>query len=144
MRVREVIDMLTLQEKTVLRQLASQYMEYASLPVQDKTRSLWYANNRHDPSRPMVLIDQMPWHELDVDDRLPKKYVMSNKPNPAILATGRLDEDEVRADLRRTIRAARSNGLNLEIILKDVSTVNYDPQKLWRWAEIAMEEVSTY
>ena len=36
-----------------------------------------------------------------------KRYVMSNKPSPAFLATPSLEEDAIRADLRRTIRAAR-------------------------------------
>jgi hypothetical protein len=25
------------------------------------------------------------------------------------------------------------------LILKDISTVRYEPQRLWKWAEIAME-----
>lgn len=68
------------------------------------------------------------------------KYIMSNKPNPALLATDSFDEDAVRADLRRTIRAAKDNGVCLEMILKDISTVRYEPQRLWRWSEIAAEE----
>lgn len=71
---------------------------------------------------------------------LPKKYIMSNKPNPALLAEATLDEDAVRADLRRTIKAAKDHGLCLELLLKDISTVKNDPQRLWRWAEIAAEE----
>jgi len=27
----------------------------------------------------------------------------------------------------------------LELILKDISTLAYQPRRLWRWAEIAME-----
>ena len=69
-----------------------------------------------------------------------KRYVMSNKPSPAFLATPSLDEDAIRADLRRTIRAAREHDVCLEIILKDISTVCRRPQNLWRWQEIAMEE----
>ena len=53
------------------------------------------------------------------------------------------DEDAARRDLRRTIKAARANGVPLEMILKDVSTVRYDPKRLWRWAEIAIEESET-
>ncbi|MCR5694851.1 MAG: hypothetical protein K6G89_07790 [Clostridia bacterium] len=71
---------------------------------------------------------------------LPKKYIMSNKPSPALLAHPCFDEDAVREDLRRTIAAAKSNGLRLEMLLKDISTVKYEPQRLWRWAEIADEE----
>lgn len=71
---------------------------------------------------------------------LPKKYIMSNKPNPAYLAESSFDEGVVRADLRRTIAAAKAHGLGLELLLKDISTVKGDPQRLWRWSEIALEE----
>lgn len=82
-----------------------------------------------------------PWNDRELfASRLNPKYVMSNKPNPAYLATSSLNEDIVRGDIRRTVQAARANGLNLEFILKDISTVCYQPQKLWRWVEIALEE----
>lgn len=82
-----------------------------------------------------------PWSDRDhFAEVLPKNYVMSNKPTPALLAGPSFDEDAVRADLRHTIRAARTHGVALEMILKDISTVCYQPQRLWRWAEIAAEE----
>jgi len=71
---------------------------------------------------------------------LPKKYIMSNKPTPALLAEDIFDEEAVRKDLRRTMAAAKANGLGLEMLLKDISTVRGDPTRLWRWAEIAREE----
>lgn len=73
---------------------------------------------------------------------LPKKYIMSNKPNPSYLAQTSFDEDVVRADLRRTIKAAKENGLCLEFLLKDITTVCGDPRRLWRWSEIALEETA--
>ncbi len=82
-----------------------------------------------------------PWSDRErFAANLPKKYIMSNKPTPSYLATPTLDEDVVRKDLRRTIAAAKANGLGLELLLKDISTVNNDPRKLWRWSEIALEE----
>ena len=74
--------------------------------------------------------------------KLPKQYIMSNKPNPALVGGETIDYDEIRKDLRRTIDAARSNGIGLEMILKDISTVQYQPQRLWEWSRIALEEVS--
>lgn len=71
---------------------------------------------------------------------LPKKYIMSNKPQPAYLAESTFDEEVVRKDLRRTIAAAKEHGLGLELLLKDITTVKGDPRRLWRWAEIAKEE----
>jgi len=66
---------------------------------------------------------------------------MSNKPNPAYLASGTLDEDVIRKDIRRTIEAAKAHNRSLELILKDISTIQHNPACLWRWQEIAMEEV---
>ena len=84
-----------------------------------------------------------PWSDRErFAANLPKEYIMSNKPSPALLAQSSFDEEAVRADLRRTIAAAKDNGLRLEMLLKDISTVNREPQRLWRWAEIAEEETA--
>lgn len=54
----------------VLRTLAQAYMEIATLPVQREKMNLWKAFNRHDNTRPMVIIDQLPWNELNGDGSL--------------------------------------------------------------------------
>lgn len=74
-------------------------------------------------------------------EEMPDYCVMSNKPNPAFLASGHLNEEVVREDIRRTIAAAKAHNRSLELILKDISTVNHNPACLWRWQEIAMEEI---
>ena len=66
------------------------------------------------------------------------RLVMSAKPSPAFLATDSLDEDAVRRDLELTCGLARQNKVNLEFLLKDVSTVRWEPGRLTRWAEVAM------
>jgi hypothetical protein len=66
-------------------------------------------------------------------------FVYSRKPNPAMLAAGSFDEEAVRRDLRNTRRACERNGCALEFILKDLSTVAYEPDRLFRWARIAMD-----
>jgi len=38
-----------------------------------------------------------------------------------------------------TRRATEKYGCPLELILKDISTVLYEPQRLWQWADTAME-----
>jgi hypothetical protein len=45
----------------------------------------------------------------------------------------------VRADLLATRDTCEKNGCLLEFILKDISTVRYEPHRLFQWAEIAME-----
>lgn len=85
-------------------------------------------------------ISMSPW----VDEKLGASeikgdYVYSRKPNPALLAWPKFDEDAVREHLQLSVDACAEFGCPLEIILKDISTVGYEPQRLWRWAEIAME-----
>ena len=83
-----------------------------------------------------------PWSEREhFAEVMPDYCVMSNKPNPAYLASGKLDEQFIRDDLRRTINAAKAHGRNLELLLKDLSTLGHNPACLWRWQEIAMEEL---
>ena len=68
-----------------------------------------------------------------------KDYVYSSKPNPAYLATTHFDEDLVRKDLQEIKAICRKHNCPLEFIQKDISTVNNEPQRLWKWAKIAME-----
>lgn len=65
--------------------------------------------------------------------------IISNKPNPAFLA-GSYDEDIIRRDLKETIELGKRYSVGTEIILKDISTVDRCPERLTRWAQIAMEE----
>ncbi len=69
-------------------------------------------------------------------------YVMSIKPNPAFLAYETWDPGEVRRDLEDSLK--KSEGCNVEIILKDISTVRYDQRRLQDWADIAMESAKTH
>ena len=62
--------MLTIQDREILRRLGTEYMEYASLPVQKEKRDLWKALNRCEMARPMVNIDQLPWDELNSSGEL--------------------------------------------------------------------------
>ena len=84
-----------------------------------------------------------PWsHREAFAEKLPASIIMSNKPTPALLSPDRFNEDAVRADLRRTMDAAKRYGKSLELILKDISTVRYQPERLTRWSQIALEEAS--
>jgi len=67
------------------------------------------------------------------------EYVFSRKPSPAPLATDVFHGDAVREDLQATKEICARHGCALEIILKDISTVRYDPGRLSQWAAIAME-----
>ena len=53
------------KEREILRTLASKYMEIAALSVQREKKELWKALNRGKMQRPMVVLDQLPWNELN-------------------------------------------------------------------------------
>jgi len=57
-------------ERAILRGLAQRYADIASLPVHEEKRRLWRKLNGLKPERPMVMIDQVCWNEMDIDDKL--------------------------------------------------------------------------
>lgn len=61
---------ITAHDRTILRDLAHRMAEIAALPIQTETRQGWKALNALRPIRPMVYIDQLPWHEMDVNGEL--------------------------------------------------------------------------
>ena len=66
------------------------------------------------------------------------KYVLSRKPSPAILAEENWHPDRARADLVQFMESTGGT-CHVELIMKDISTVRYKPQRLWEWVSIAME-----
>ncbi|MFC1526447.1 hypothetical protein ACFL6X_06530 [Candidatus Latescibacterota bacterium] len=83
-------------------------------------------------------ISMSPWIDLDVAiDNVGADYVFSLKTNPAVLAEDPWRPDLVRRDLARTLDRLKDQ--HVEIIMKDISTVRYEPQRLWEWASIADE-----
>jgi len=87
-------------------------------------------------------ISMSPWvnEELGASE-IKGDYVYSRKPNPALLAWPTFNEAEVREHLQATVDVCNRYGCPLELILKDISTVAHQPQRLFRWAEIAMDVV---
>ena len=65
------------------------------------------------------------------------RYVFSYKPNPAWLAKDQWNPEGVRQELKQVLEITR--GCVVEIILKDISTVKNDPQRLGEWEKLVME-----
>jgi hypothetical protein len=85
-------------------------------------------------------VSMSPWVNVEKGAKeIGSDFVYSRKPNPAFLAWDEFSPAEVRADLERTRRACEEYGCPLELILKDISTVRYEPQRLTVWSQIAME-----
>ena len=73
---------------------------------------------------------------------LADKYVFSYKPNPAFFAEDHFRLHEMREELRTVLEQGRD--CHIEIIMKDISTVRYQPERLWQWATMAMQLVNEY
>ena len=87
-------------------------------------------------------ISMSPWvNQQRGASEIGRDYVYSRKPSPADLAGTRFDAARVREDLLATRRICEKNGCPLEFILKDISTLRYEPQRLCEWARIAAEVV---
>ena len=70
-------------------------------------------------------------------------YVISRKPNPAILAEDDWHADRARDELCRFLEKT-GGACHVELIMKDISTVRYRPQRLWEWSRIAMDLAEEY
>jgi hypothetical protein len=58
------------EDREILRELGRRVAGLAALPVQQETVANWKALNGLHPVRPMVAIDQLPWHEMADDPAL--------------------------------------------------------------------------
>ena len=61
---------LSPHDRDVLRRLVEEQARAAELPVQREKAELWRRLNDLAPVRPMVWINEIPWHEMDVDGEL--------------------------------------------------------------------------
>ncbi len=64
-------------------------------------------------------------------------FVISYKPSPAVLARSTWDPDSVRKELTENLSIIKDR--SVEVIMKDISTVRYEPRRLWEWVKIASE-----
>lgn len=68
-----------------------------------------------------------------------RKYVVSLKPSPAIFASDVYDEEFARKELKKKLDELK--GCNVEVTIKDISTVRYAPSRLWKWVKMAHDMV---
>lgn len=94
------------------------------------------------PIKGMRRISISPWSDqASCAEQMGDRYVFSRKPNPAMICA-QFNEDEIRADLRKTLAVAGE--CNLEIIMKDTHTVQHDPSRITRWVAVVREEIAGY
>ena len=88
-------------------------------------------------------VSASPWADIEkMKEELGDICVLSVKPNPAIFVTQTFDEAQAKKEILEMLQ--QSEGASIELIMKDISTLNHEPQRLWKWARIAQETVDEY
>jgi hypothetical protein len=83
-------------------------------------------------------VSMSPWIDAErAATEVGTDYVFSYKPSPAVLAKDHWHPECAKAELVDALEKTR--GCHIEIIMKDVSTIRYQPQRLWEWEKMAME-----
>ncbi len=91
----------------------------------------------------LARVSVSPWADQAVmSEGCGDRIVFSRKPNPTLISTPHFDEDAIMADLRQTLEAG-SRG-RLEIVMKDVHTLNNEPTRLARWGALARQAIDTW
>ena len=67
-------------------------------------------------------------------EQIGQDYVMSYRPSPADMVSYGLDDEQVRAIMKREMESCR--GCHYDITLKDVETVEGDPDRVRNWVRI--------
>jgi hypothetical protein len=79
------------------------------------------------------------WSDFDrVAEMLGPDYVYSRKPNPSFMSGSSLDWGLAQGDLRKTASATRN--CNVELLFRDLYTIDGDRPRLARWVELAKAE----
>lgn len=81
------------------------------------------------------------WSDMELmSDLLGKDYIYSYKANPSYVTVEQMDEEVVRAELRKMFQ--KTTGNHVEVVLKDLHTISNKPGQVIRWVEIAREELA--
>ena len=85
-----------------------------------------------------------PWADEEIcAEQIGKDFVYAKKPNPAYVAIN-TDPDVIRAETEKTVEICTKRGCPYELVLKDVSTVSYNPKNLKIWAETVKNVLDGY
>jgi hypothetical protein len=87
-------------------------------------------------------VSMSPWVNIEAAASIGRKWVFSRKPNPATVAASTWEPDAIRKEITYLLEHTRK--CSVEIILKDISTVNYKPQRLWEWMDITRDVINNY
>jgi len=82
-----------------------------------------------------------PWCDIEnAVKEIGNDYVMSIKPSPAIFTGNNWDIGEGKEFIREVMQITEGK-CHVEFIMKDISTVGYKPQRLWKWESMVMKTI---
>ncbi len=85
-----------------------------------------------------------PWcNSANVINDIGTDYVMSRKPSPSIFVDSIWSPERAEFELEDFMSKTEGK-CHVELIMKDISTVLHEPQRLWDWEKIAMKVAEKY
>lgn len=72
-------------------------------------------------------------------EQIGQDYVISYRPSPLDMVDGGFDPARIRSVLKRDLEACR--GCHVDITLKDVETVEHDPDRVRNWVKLTREVI---
>ncbi len=89
-------------------------------------------------------ISVSPWCDTQkIIDEIGSDYVMSRKPNPAVFIESTWSTEQSEKNLRDFLDKTEGQ-CHVELIMKDISTVSHEPQRLWEWETMASRIAEEY
>ena len=83
------------------------------------------------------------WADIPkMSEMLGSDYVFCHKVSPTDIAVPEIDEDHIRTRLHQVLIDCKRCGNHVELIMKDNHTIANTPRNVYRWVEIAREEVA--
>ena len=90
-------------------------------------------------------ISSSPYSNLDIAaEQLGNRYVICFKPNSTLLAGGTPQFDLLREEFIHACKLAEKYKLNLVFNMKTMVTLDGEPQRLWKWCDMAMEIIRAH
>ncbi|MHB9024090.1 MAG: hypothetical protein ACYC7E_07925 [Armatimonadota bacterium] len=83
-------------------------------------------------------LSMSPWVDVEAGaEALGRRAIYAYKPNPAVFSTGSWDLEYVRNGLRDVLE--KTQNCVVMLYMKDLHNVNYQPQRMTEWVNIAMQ-----
>ena len=115
-------------DKQIVRELAKQYMEYATDKKQEDMNQRMRDTNDLKIVRPIVLMDEIPWYQINIDDELtcvcedPKARIAEDYLRKSIYRRKHFSADTIMDPFYRVTMAYDSTGIGVEVSEETLST----------------------